>query len=107
MLPCSGKFFHIRCAAHILNLIVQAGFKFMDKTVTKLQQVVSYVSYSNIRNSTFLMLRRCLEAREAVDRYCLLEHGLDVSLSDFEWETVQNVCDFLEPFYDITKTLCS
>lgn len=29
------EFFHIRCCAHILNLIVQEGLKDMDESVVK------------------------------------------------------------------------
>lgn len=32
-LPLSGKFFQIRCCAHILNLVVQAGLTLIDASV--------------------------------------------------------------------------
>jgi hypothetical protein len=38
-----GQFFHIRCCAHILNLIVQAGLKFIAKSIEKVRDSVKYV----------------------------------------------------------------
>lgn len=48
-----AKFFYVRCVAYILNLIVEVGFKFFDKTVLKLREVVTYISFSNPRLERF------------------------------------------------------
>jgi hypothetical protein len=40
---CEGKFFHIRCCAHILNLIVQDGLKKIDSALQKIRDSVKYV----------------------------------------------------------------
>jgi len=34
-LPLQGKFFHMRCCAHILNLIVKDGLEIIDGTIEK------------------------------------------------------------------------
>ena len=46
LLPCDGDFFHIRCCAHILNLIVQSAFDIMLVTIKKLRDGVKYVKQS-------------------------------------------------------------
>jgi hypothetical protein len=40
-LVSSGEFFHLRCCAHILNLIVQDGLKEIDGALKKLVIVLS------------------------------------------------------------------
>ncbi|KAF7835652.1 zinc finger BED domain-containing protein RICESLEEPER 2-like [Senna tora] len=40
-LPCNGDFFHIRCGAHILNLIVQEGLKVIDHALHKIRESVN------------------------------------------------------------------
>ncbi|KAL2924175.1 putative AC transposase, partial [Bienertia sinuspersici] len=130
-LPLDGKYFHIRCAAHILNLIVQKGLQMIDVSVKKLREVVRFIDSSDVRlsafdkaildcgdrtsfrgklvldvttrwNSTYNMIRRALDAKEAIDLFILRERELEM-IFDEEWETIGNICDFLEPFYDITE----
>ena len=36
LLLCDGIFFHVRCGAHILNLIVQEGLKVIDDSMIKI-----------------------------------------------------------------------
>ncbi|KAL0000367.1 hypothetical protein SO802_014148 [Lithocarpus litseifolius] len=40
-LVCNGEFFHFRCYAHILNLIVQDGLKEIDIAIQKIQKVLN------------------------------------------------------------------
>ena len=41
-LVCDGDYFHVRCCAHILNLIVKDGLKKVDKVVFKVREYVKY-----------------------------------------------------------------
>ncbi|KAL2902157.1 putative AC transposase [Bienertia sinuspersici] len=120
-----------RYAAHILNLIVQKGLQVIDVSVKKLHEVVRFIDFSDVRlsafdkaildcgdrtsfrgklvldvttrwNSTYNMIRRALYAKEAIDLFILRERELEM-IFDEEWETIGNICDFLEPFYDITE----
>ena len=52
-LPLSGKFFQIRCYAHILNLVVQAGLALIDKCVDKLRDGIMYLKASSNRLHKF------------------------------------------------------
>ena len=49
-----GSFFHIRCCAHVLNLVVQEGLKDIDSVVKKIRESVKYVRGSQIRKKKFL-----------------------------------------------------
>ena len=49
-----GSFFHIRCCAHILNLVVQEGLKEIDIAITKIRECVKYVKGSQSRKQKFL-----------------------------------------------------
>ena len=91
-LPYGGEFFHVRCGAHILNLIVQDGLKVINEVVYNLRESVKYVRGSDHRklrfvqclselpfltskkvhqdvptkwNSTYLMIETCLKYQDA------------------------------------------
>ena len=53
-LLCDGQFFHMRCCAHILNLIVQEGLKVASETLDKIRQSIKYVKASKRRMKSFL-----------------------------------------------------
>nr|GFA61953.1 zinc finger BED domain-containing protein RICESLEEPER 2-like [Tanacetum cinerariifolium] len=53
VLVCDGKFMHVRCGAHVLNLIVQAGLKVIEGSIGKVKESVKYVRGSNARKTSF------------------------------------------------------
>ncbi|KAF7835614.1 zinc finger BED domain-containing protein RICESLEEPER 2-like [Senna tora] len=128
-LPCNGDFFHIRCGAHILNLIVQEGLKVIDHALHKIRESVKYVKGSEIRkvrfatclsqlsyltskkvrqdvptrwNSTYLMLDTALSFREAFAHLNRIDSNFKCCPSDTEWDMVERIAKFLKPFYEIT-----
>ncbi|XP_030970841.1 zinc finger BED domain-containing protein RICESLEEPER 1-like [Quercus lobata] len=48
-----NEYMHIRCCAHILNLIVGEGLKEIDASVAKVREAVRYVKSSPNRSQTF------------------------------------------------------
>nr|XP_027090914.1 zinc finger BED domain-containing protein RICESLEEPER 2-like [Coffea arabica] len=50
---CEGEFFHVRCSAHVLNLIVQDGVKVISKPVSKIRECVKYIRASESRKLKF------------------------------------------------------
>ncbi|KAI5429499.1 hypothetical protein KIW84_034185 [Lathyrus oleraceus] len=44
-----GEFFHVRCSAHVLNLIVQEGLKVIGDALEKIRESVKYVKGSEGR----------------------------------------------------------
>ena len=49
-----GTYFHVRCCAHILNLIVQDGMKELDDAIIKARDSVKYYKGSQSRKQKFL-----------------------------------------------------
>lgn len=49
----NGEFFHVRCCAHVVNLIVHEGLKEIDSAVEKIRESVRYYRGSQGRKQTF------------------------------------------------------
>lgn len=62
----AGEFFHIRCCAHILNLIVQDGLKEVDSAFERIRENVKYVRGSQVKRKKFVkcVVQVSLEFRE-------------------------------------------
>ncbi|XP_057759636.1 zinc finger BED domain-containing protein RICESLEEPER 2-like [Arachis stenosperma] len=54
----NGEFIHMRCCAHIINLIVKEGLKEIDESVLRIRSAVKYVRSSPSRASRF---QKCVE----------------------------------------------
>nr|KYP66319.1 Putative AC transposase [Cajanus cajan] len=52
-LICNGSYFHVRCSAHILNLIVQEGLGVASGALKKIRESIKYVRGSEARKIAF------------------------------------------------------
>ncbi|XP_010556070.1 PREDICTED: zinc finger BED domain-containing protein RICESLEEPER 1-like [Tarenaya hassleriana] len=129
-LLCDGKFFHVRCCAHILNLIVEEGLKVVDSALYKIRESVKYVKWSGGKmnmfkdcceqvgvdsgtgllldvstrwNSTYMMLKIAIKYERAFNSLQLLDRNYKYNPSTQEWQRGIKICEFLEPFYEITN----
>lgn len=127
-LIAEGTYFHVRCGAQTLNLIVHDGLKVIDGSLDKIRLCVKYIRGSEARklkfascleqlsnvtskqvrqdlpirwNSTYLMLETAIGQREAFTLLSDIDPYFDC-LSNEEWVEVKTIADFLKPFYDIT-----
>ena len=64
ILLLNGEFFHLRCPAHILNLIIQYGLKVASDALHKIRQGVHYVRASESRKKQFF---ECVEQVGGID----------------------------------------
>jgi hypothetical protein len=132
-LLCDGQFFHVRCSAHILNLIVQEGLKVASEALNKIRDSIKYLRGSEGRmkklkeciekiggldtsaglcfdvptrwNSTYLMLDSALKYKRAFTHLHLYDDNYRFCPSAEEWKRGEKICVFLHPFYETTKLI--
>ena len=126
----NGNIFHMRCAAHVLNLIVKEGLDVIGKEIEKIRDSVAYWSTTPSRvekfedvdrqlcipcnkkltldcktrwNSTYLMLSIAITYKDVFP--CLKQHEkhyMFVPLEE-EWNMAKEICGRLKLFYNITE----
>jgi hypothetical protein len=128
-----GRLLHMRCAAHIINLIVKDGIAIMEKGIERVRDSVGFWSATpkrherfertaaqmNIKyekrialdcktrwNSTYLMLSTALEY-EAVFDWLASKEMLCAPFqpSKDDWDFARELCARLKIFYDATELL--
>ncbi|GLT51503.1 hypothetical protein SLA2020_249090 [Shorea laevis] len=105
-----GKDLHMRCVAHIINLVVNDGFKEMQPSVTAVRGAVQYVRQSPMRHKLFFECARwnslysILEVAENFARRdAHYEDALDHAIPTHgDWENCRKLVDFLGHFYYLT-----
>ncbi|CAB4441708.1 unnamed protein product [Rhizophagus irregularis] len=122
----------IRCGAHSIVLVVNAGLgKFkpiidkvqafiieVRKSPKKEQELITFATNLNVKykklirdvktrwNSTFLMLESFLNNKAVI--VSLISIGSNfakLDLNDDEWKELQLFCDFLNPFFEFTEEM--
>ncbi|KAL4652108.1 hypothetical protein ACB092_01G209400 [Castanea dentata] len=83
------EFLHMRCCAHILNLIVRDGLKEIDASIARVREAVRNVKSSPNRNQIF----RSFMERLGIESKCLLR--LDVPT---RWNSTYLMLDTAEKF---------
>ncbi|KAL0927047.1 hypothetical protein M5K25_001200 [Dendrobium thyrsiflorum] len=126
-----GRIFHVRCCAHILNLMVKDGIKSVEFVVEKIRDTVSFLNASEGRlprfadvvhqlhlptrklimdcptrwNSTYNMLTVALKLKEAFISYSERELTYHNCPTEDEWSNIEKVCDVLGFFNEATNII--
>ncbi|GAA0176888.1 hypothetical protein LIER_42115 [Lithospermum erythrorhizon] len=127
-----GKLFHVRCCAHILNLLVKDGLQVIIESIEKIKGGVKHLvsserrcnNFNRIRlaqglsdklqvldnnarwNSTWFILSITCFYNTVCPRYAEEDSTfLNFLPTDIEWERVDDICRFLEVFADATELI--
>lgn len=130
-LVLKGEYIHMRCCAHILNLVVKDGLKLVDDSLYRIRDAVKYVRCSSSRlrrfkgyvakvnsdykglvcldcetrwNSTYLMLVAALKHQKAFEELELQEAKYTDELKDGKGVPTKKDWDYarmIEPFLKI------
>ncbi|XP_077232548.1 zinc finger BED domain-containing protein RICESLEEPER 2-like [Tasmannia lanceolata] len=131
MLLQEGRFFHVRYAAHVINLIVQDGLNEIKESVEVIRGSVKYARGSQARkqlfeecilqerlsskrglcidvttrwNSTFLMLESALQFESAFTRLKVRDAIFAREAPTIvDWKNAEVICRLLKVFYDAMK----
>ena len=91
-----NEFVHVRCCAHILNLIVTDGLKHHNKSIDRVRHAVRYVKASPNRLQTFT---RCVEKVKIESKAILC---LDVAT---RWNSTYKMLENAEKFEHAFKRM--
>uniref|UniRef100_A0A803MGU0 hAT-like transposase RNase-H fold domain-containing protein n=1 Tax=Chenopodium quinoa TaxID=63459 RepID=A0A803MGU0_CHEQI len=130
-LICGGKLFHVRCYAHILNIMVQHGLKQVKSIIKNVHDYVDYLNGSEARlikfceivqqfnlkerklilecktrwNSTYDMLACAIKFKDVFSRLALEDNEYVYCPSADEWLKIEKLLDILKVFYDTTNII--
>jgi hypothetical protein len=130
-LVLNGKLLHVRCCAHILNLLVQDGIGRIEEIVENVRKSVKFINQSEARlqtfsqiaqqlklggkklildcptrwNSTYQMLSVAMQFKEVFQRFQDREPNYTTLPDDDDWEKVEKVSKLLEVFNGVTNII--
>jgi hypothetical protein len=125
-----GKYFHVRCACHVLNLCVQDGLRALEFFVSPIKKAIKFLwthpqimkdwgKFCKINgvkpkkfskdvptrwNSTYELLNESFEYRQLLCKF-ITNHVSQVQLYPQHWDICAQVLEVLKVFNDATYTL--
>lgn len=129
-LMLNGKVFHMRCCAHILNLIVKDGSKVIEEATERIRDSVVYSTatpkieekFEEVArqlhinfgkkleldcvtrwNSTHTMLETAIAYKDVFPRLRQREHHYKCVTSDGDWLIGKEICEKLKIFTTVTE----
>ncbi|WOG90846.1 hypothetical protein DCAR_0310092 [Daucus carota subsp. sativus] len=85
----NGEHLHLRCVAHVLNLIVKVGLEVFKESIVRVRNAVKYVRYSPAWEALFM---ECAKYERIETKKCLI---LDV---DTRWNSTYEMLDVAEKY---------
>ncbi|CAA0834943.1 Unknown protein [Striga hermonthica] len=102
-LVCDGLFFHVRCANHIMNLVVRDGMRVISDVTEKIRAFVLAVKGSTLQWEEF---QKCaVECGTAFARLTSIDRHRygSIAPSYHEWDKAQILIPFLKKFFELTE----
>ncbi|XP_056688615.1 zinc finger BED domain-containing protein RICESLEEPER 2 [Spinacia oleracea] len=128
-----GRFLHMRCVAHIVNLVVSDGMKTVNESITRVRHAVRFIKKSPSRllrfkkcvsdekivskkllcldvptrwNSTYLMLSAAISLESAFERYAEEDPHYTVDLGEREGKGISESEDWnsVKKFSEFVQT---
>ncbi|XP_022683481.1 zinc finger BED domain-containing protein RICESLEEPER 2-like [Setaria italica] len=129
-LMLEGAHLHVRCCAHILNILVQDGMKIIHEGIKKIRELLKHIISSPSRmqafneiavvnglptkrgialdipnrwNSTFKMVAEAIKYKTVLNSYA--NQHAEIPPNEQEWSTADSICKFLKTFEEATKAI--
>ena len=118
------SYFYVRCACHIVNLIVKEGLDLVHEVITRIRCAIVYLSNSSSRVASFKVMCRGYEKRPRIfsadephrwnSAYAMLEEVVPYKevvktwiarelkepfFDDNDWANAEMILEFLKVFY--------
>ena len=87
------ELFHVRCACHIVNLIVKEGLDLVHEVITRIRCAIVYLSNSSSRVASFKVMCRSYEKRPRI-------FSAD---EPHRWNSMYAILDEVIPYKEVLK----